>query len=1062
MLNSLIKNSLANRIAVLAIAALLLFYGMYTASRMQVDVFPDLTAPTVTIITEAPGLAPEEVERLVTFPIESSVNGAEKVRRLRSASSTGLSMVWVEFEWGMDTYISRQLITERLSSINNLPPSVTRPVLAPNSSIMGEIMFISVTADDDAQMMRIRSLADWNIRPRLLSVPGVAQVIVFGGEYAQYQIIASPEKMQFFNVSMNELIRASEECSMNGSGGIVNQHGNQYILKGIGQTGKVDELARGVIKIQNGSPVTLQDVAEIRIAPAPKIGEGALSGKPAVILTVQKQARVNTLELTKAIDSAIADLKPTVPKGILINNNIFRQSDFIQASINNVSKTLWEGALVVAIVLFVFMMNWRATAISLIAIPLSLITAVITLKWLGFTINTMSLGGMAIAIGDVVDDAIIDVENVLKRLKQNAALPLHERKAKLRVIYDASLEIRSSVINATFIIIIAFLPLFFLTGIEGRLLMPLGVAFIVALFASLVVALTLTPALSSYLLTVRKCKRGETNDSWLVNKLMISYEKILSSCLKRKKLVITLTVAFFGLAIFLLAGFGRSFLPEFNEGSLVITATTRTGSTLDESSRIGTEVEKQLLTIPEVRLTSRRTGRAELDEHTQGSNVSEVDVPFILKDRTRSEFVDEVRHKLAAIPGAYFSIGQPISHRIDHILSGSRSNLAIKVFGPDLHQLHTIGTHIKSALSTIPGLVDVNLEQQSQIPQIQLKVKRDMLAAYGITTGEFARFMNVAFQGEKVGTIYDAERQYPLMLRFDKPDAVSLESIRRTLIDTYDGRKIPIHYVADIISTVGPNAVARENVERHTIVAANISGRDQSSVITDVRNKLTEKIKLPEGYRIEYGGQFEAEKAASKRLLITSLIAIAIIYLMLFRTFKSFKTAGIVLINLPLALIGGIMTIAFTSGIITIPAIIGFITLFGVAIRNGILLVSRYEKLRYKETNIIAVVMEGSKERLSPILMTALTAGLALIPLAMAGDLPGNEIQSPMAKVILGGLITSTLLNLIVIPVVYQLVMNNHSKNEKGSRFFIDTDVQNWIQSDNSRQSVTVYSGEKL
>lgn len=1031
MLNKIIKFSLHNRFFVVIASVLLLIFGSVVASKMEVDVFPDLTAPTVVVLTEAHGMAPEEVEKLVTFPIETSVNGATNVRRVRSSSSAGISIVWVEFEWDTDIYKARQIVNEKITAVaEKLPQGVGNPTMGPQSSIMGEIMLVSVTADKTSQI-DLRTIADWTIRPRLLATGGVSQVIVIGGEYKQYQILASPQKMNYYNISLNELLKASEEANGNSSGGFMNEYNNEYIVKGIGRTSDIKEIGKSVIKTVNGNVIKIEDVAEIKIGASLKIGDGSLKGEPAVIMTVMKQPSTNTLELTETIDASIADIQKNLPKDVHINTKIFRQADFINASISNIQKTLLEGTAFVIIILFLFLMNWRATFISLLAIPISLIVAILTLKWLGFTINTMSLGGMAIAIGDLVDDAIIDVENVFKRLKENALKPKAEQKDKITVIFDGSFEIRSSVINATFIIIVAFLPLFFLSGMEGKLLAPLGIAFIVALFASLIVSITLTPVLASYLLTNDKMLLHQHKESWLVERLQKVYSNALNKVMEMKKTVLLVAGGLFLIALLAMSQLGRSFLPEFNEGSLVISAVSLPGISLEESNKIGTQVEKALLSVPEIKITTRRTGRAELDEHAQGVNAAEIDAPFILNERSRDEFMADVREKLAGVSGANITIGQPIGHRIDHMLSGTRANIAIKIFGTDLNKLFTISNEIKAKIQNIEGLVDLSVEQQVEIPQIQIKAKRDMLNQYGITIGQFNEFVDVAFAGEKVSEIYEGNKTFDLMLRFDDANKGKIENIKNAMIDTHDGKKIPLYYVADIVSTSGPNTINRENVQRKTVVSANVSGRDQKSVVADIQKIINEQVKLPEEYHIEYGGQFEAEAEASKTLILTSLISLLVIFLILYQEFKKVKTASIILLNLPLALIGGVFSIYFTSGILSIPAIIGFITLFGVATRNGILLVSHYETLEKEGLSLYETVIQGSKDRLSPILMTALTAGLALIPLAIASDLPGNEIQSPMAKVILGGLLTSTLLNIFIVPVVYYLSNRKKVTNEK-------------------------------
>jgi CzcA family heavy metal efflux pump len=887
-------------------------------------------------------------------------------------------------------------------------------------------MLIGLTADSTS-LMSLRTIADWNLRPRLLATGGVAQVIVLGGEYKQYQVLASPRRMKQYGISLSELVEATRNANGNSSGGFMNEFGNEYIIKGIGRTSDIKELGRSVITMKDGKPVRIEDVAELRIGAAQKIGDGSLSGKPAVIMTVMKQPSTNTLELTSRIDQAVEEISQTLPGDVKVNTRIFRQADFINASISNINKTLIEGSLFVVVILFLFLMNWRATVISLLAIPISLIVAILTLKWMGFTINTMSLGGMAIAIGALVDDAIIDVENVFKRLRQNILLPPDQRRNTIDVIFDASVEIRSSIINATIIIIVAFVPLFFLSGMEGRLLQPLGVAFIVSLFASLIVSITLTPVLGSYLLTGEKMLKHHSEESWLVRKLQSGYMILLERVMRHQKKVIAASAGLLLMALALMTQIGRSFLPEFNEGSLTISAVSLPGISLEESNRIGTAVENALLSVPEIKVTTRRTGRAELDEHAQGVNSAEIDAPFVLADRSRDAFLADVREKLSGVSGVNITIGQPIGHRIDHMLSGTRANIAIKVFGPDLHRLHSLSNEIKTSIQGIEGLVDLSVEQQSEIPQIQIKARRDMLSHYGITVGEFNEFVDVAFSGEKISEVYEGSKTFDLIVRFDDASRGKMELIRNAMIDTHNGVKIPLYYVADIVSASGPNTISRENVQRKTVVSANVAGRDQQSVVGEMRQLISEKVVLPEGYHIEYGGQFEAEEEASRILMVASLLSLLVIFLLLFQEFGELRTAGIILINLPLALIGGVFSIYFTSGIMSIPSIIGFITLFGVATRNGILLVSHYQQLLEQGNSIYDTVVTGSRDRLSPILMTALTAGLALIPLALGGDLPGNEIQSPMAKVILGGLFTATLLNIFIVPVVFYM---SHSKSK--------------------------------
>ncbi len=1032
MLNKIIQYALHNRLMIITASVLLLIAGIYTASKMEVDVFPDLTAPTVVVLTEAHGMAPEEVEKLVTFQIETAVNGATNVRRVRSSSAAGISIVWVEFEWGTDIFKARQIVSEKLTIIaEKLPLGVGNPILAPQSSIMGEIMLISLSSDS-ATPIDLRTIADWNIRPRLLATGGVSQVIVIGGEYKQYQILASPQKMKYYNISLNELLKASKESNLNASGGFMNEFGNEYIIRGVGRTNKVEEIGNAVIKVVNNVPIKIEDIAEVKIGGAiPKIGDGSLNASPAIIMTVAKQPGTNTLELTKKIDNAIIEITKTLPSDIKINTKIFRQADFIQASISNIQKALIEGSIFVVIIMFLFLMNFRTTIISIVAIPLSLIVSIIILKFLGLTINTMSLGGMAIAIGSLVDDAVIDVENVFKRLKENTQKSIEVRKNTLVVVYDASKEIRSSIFKATLIIIVAFIPLFFLSGMEGRMLRPLGISFIVSLFASLMVAVTLTPVLCSFMLTNNKMLLKQAKGSWLERGLNRYYKSALEKVMKIKKTVLGLSILFFIIASFLMFGLGRSFLPEFNEGTLTVSAVSMPGISLEESNKIGNRIENILLLVPEISITSRRTGRAELDEHAQGVNAAEIDAPFVLTERSKEEFMKEVREELNAVTEANITIGQPIGHRIDHMLSGTRANIAIKLFGTDLSKMFTLANQIERNIEGIEGLVDISVEQQIEIPQVQIKAKRNMLAKYGISIGQFTEFIDVAFAGEKVSQVFEDNKSFDLVLRFNDENRGKIENIRDVLIDTnikptqretqYSTLKVPLHYVADIISTTGPNTINRENVQRKIVVSANVAGRDLKSVVNQIKERIDDNIQLPESYRIQYGGQFESEAKASKILFFTSLMSLLIIFLLLYQEFKNIKFAGIVFLNLPLALIGGVLSIWFTSGIMSIPSIIGFITLFGIATRNGILLVSRYQTLQSQGVALYETVIKGSLDRLNPILMTALTTALALIPLAVTGDLPGNEIQSPMAKVILGGLLSSTLLNIFIVPVVFYI-----------------------------------------
>lgn len=1022
MINRIIRFSLNNKWFILTCSVVLIVFGTRTALNMDVDVFPDLTAPTVVVMTDAHDMASEEVERLVTFPIETAVNGATGVRRVRSTSSYGFSFVWVEFDWGTDIFRARQIVSEKLISVaSEMPIGVGQPVLAPQSSVMGEIFFIGLQADSTS-LMELRTIAEWNIKPMLLATGGVSQVTVIGGDLKQYQVLADPLKMNLYGITMDELAEVCRGLSRNSSGNVIREYGNEYVVRGITRTADTEALGNTFITMKNGMPVRINDVAEVKTGGAPKMGYASENGKPAIIISVSKQPGVNTLDVTRRIESNLLSLKKSLPADVKLDTRIFRQADFIETSINNVLRALVEGGLFVVIILLIFLGNFRTTIISLLAIPLSLLGTIIVLKVLGLNINTMSLGGMAIAIGALVDDAIIDVENVYKRLRQNRMKPAEERSSSFNVVYEASAEIRASILNATLIIIVAFIPLFFLSGMEGRMLKPLGISFIVSLSVSLLVAMTLTPLLSRMLLSSDEYLVKNVGEKWLVRTLTRNYESSLAWAMKRRRVIILSTAGLFIFSLILLGSMGRSFLPEFNEGSLTLSVVTLPGVSLDESNRLGNVVENRLLSIEEVKSTARRSGRGELDEHSQTTNSAEIDVNFRLAGRSREAFLADVRHELSGIPGIAYTVGQPLGHRIDHMISGTRANIAIKLFGTDLNRMFTIGNEIKSDISGIEGLVDINVDQQVEIPQIQIRADRDRLAFYGITPGRFNEFVSMAFGGEKLGDIYEGQRSFDLVLKLNDDYTGSLEGVRSALIDTYDGRKVSLDQVAEVLSVSGPSSISRENVQRKVVISANVAGRDMRSTVRDIRHKINESVVLPEGYRIEYGGQFESEARASRILLITSLLAIVVIFLLLFQEFRNFRLAGIILLNLPLALIGGVFSIYITSGMLSIPAIIGFITLFGIATRNGILLVSHYQQLLEKGTGISETIIRGSADRLNPILMTALSAALALIPLALRGNLAGNEIQSPMARVILGGLITSTLLNIYIVPIVYSML----------------------------------------
>ena len=1086
MLNKIIHFSLQNRILVLVASVLLLVGGTYTAMHTEVDVFPDLTAPTVVVMTEANGMAAEEVEQLVTFPIETAVNGATHVRRVRSSSTHSFSVVWVEFDWDTDIYLARQIVSEKLSLVaEELPESVGKPTLGPQSSILGEMMIVGLTADSTS-MLDLRTLADWTIRPRLLSTGGVAQVAVLGGDIKEYQIQLDPERMRHYGVTLGQVLSATRGMNLNANGGVIYEYGNEYIVRGLTATTNTELLGKTVVKSATDSdgslaaPVLLEDVADVRIgAQTPKLGLASERAKPAVLLTVTKQPATSTLELTGKLEAALQDLQKNLPPDVKVSTDIFRQSRFIESSIGNVRKSLVEGGIFVVIVLFLFLANVRTTLISLVTLPLSLVVSVLVLHYMGLTINTMSLGGMAIAIGSLVDDAIVDVENVWRRLHENRLLPPERRLPVLQVVFNASREVRMPILNSTLIIVVSFVPLFFLSGMEGRMLVPLGIAFITALAASTVVALTLTPVLCSYLLRSKEDKHAEdiqihpevspedslesraetlgshearllrvsgddslespappsrstcgadSGDSVVARTLKKVYGIVLEKALQYKRAVLGCTVALFAVALGLFFTLGRSFLPPFNEGSFTINLSSLPGISLEESDAIGRRAEELLLTVPEIQTVARKTGRAELDEHSRGVNGSEIEAPFELTDRSRSEVVAEVREKLATLSGVNVEIGQPISHRIDAMLSGTKANIAIKLFGDDLNRMFSLASQIRDKIQDVEGVADLTVEQQIERPQLTLTPRREMLARYGITLPQFAEYVNACLAGEAVSQVYEQGKSFNLTVRLRDDLRDQASKIGNLMIDTGDGRQVPLNYVADIRSSMGPNSISRENVKRKIVISANVADRDLRSVVTDIQARIDADIKLPEGYHVEYGGQFESEQAASRTLLLTSLMSIVVIFLLLYHEFRSVRESAVILINLPLALIGGVFALLLTTGEVSIPAIIGFISLFGIATRNGMLLISHYNHLqRVEGYSLHDSIIRGSLDRLNPILMTALSSALALIPLALGGDLPGNEIQSPMAKVILGGLLTSTFLNGFIIPIVYLLI---HTKKK--------------------------------
>lgn len=1036
MLNKIIRFSLHNRLIVLVAAVALIILGGFTAHNTEVDVFPDLNAPTVVVMTEAKGMAAEEVEQLVTFPIETAVNGATGVRRVRSSSTAGFSVVWVEFDWSTDIYIARQIVSEKLSAMaNELPDNVGTPTLGPQSSILGEVLIVGLTADSTS-MLDLRTLADWTIRPRLLSIGGVAQVSVLGGDIKEYQILIHPQKMKHFSVSLSDVLNATTGMNQNTNGGTIYEYGNEYIIRGLVSSDNIEDIGDAVVKSTNNIPVTLADIAEVKVGPqTPRLGVASEKGKPAVLMTVTKQPNTGTIELTEKLEDALKDLQKNLPSDINVSTDVFRQSRFIESSIDNVKTSLYEGAIFVVIVLFLFLANTRTTVISLITLPVSLLVSILVMHYMNLSINTMSLGGLAIAIGSLVDDAIVDVENVWKHLRENRQLPENLRKPTREVVFNASKEVRMPILNSTLIIIASFVPLFYLSGMEGRMLIPLGIAFIVALLASTIVALTLTPVLCSYLLSNKNGSGKEDREAFMATWLKKHYHTALLWALANKKSVLGGSVALFIVAVCMFFTLGHSFLPSFNEGSFTINVSSMPGISLEESDKIGKRAEELLLSIPEIKTVARKTGRAELDEHALGVNVSEIEAPFELTDRTHKEVLDDIRHRLSAISGANIEIGQPISHRIDAMLSGTQASIAIKLFGDDLNKMFAIGNRIKDEIATVDGIADLNVEQQIERPELTISPKRKLLAKHGITLADFNSFVSVNLGGETVSQVYEDKKSFNLVVRAADSDRGSMERIKDLMIDTPDGGKIPLTEVAEVKSTTGPNTINRENVKRKIVVSANASGRDLRSVVNEIQARIDNNIKLPEGYHIEYGGQFESEQSASRTLMLASAVSIVIMFLLLYLQFRNALESGVILLNLPLALIGGVFALCLTTGEVSIPAIIGFISLFGIATRNGMLLISRYNTLQREEgLSLKESIMKGSLDRLNPIVMTALCSALALIPLTLRGDLPGNEIQSPMAKVILGGLLTSTFLNAFIVPIIYELLNKKNITNNKPTK----------------------------
>ena len=1026
MLNKIIRFSLENKLFVL-VGALLLIIGGYTSMRqMDIDVFPDLTAPTVVVMTDAHRMAAEEVERLVTFPIETAMNGATNVRRVRSSSMMGYSFVWVEFDWGMDVYRARQIVSEKMVTLEEALPDGVTPVLAPQSSVMGEILFVGLQADSTS-MMDLRTMAEWVVKPAILSTGGVSQVTIIGGDLKQYQVLVDPVKMAHYDITMHEMEGICQSMCVNSVGGVVRDFGNEYALRGMGRTTDLEELGKTYIKTINDKPVVVSDVAEVVLGSAVKMGFASLNAEDAIILSISKQPNINTLEVTKNIERSLKEIKKSLPEDVTMDTKIFRQADFIEASVSNVARALVEGAVLVIVILLLFLGSFRTTIISIVAIPLSLLGSFIVMHLLGMDINTMTLGGMCIAIGSLVDDAIIDVENVYKRLRQNHLKPKEQQESPLEIVYNGSCEIRTSILNATLITIVAFTPIFFLSGMEGRMLKPLGIAYIIASLMSLVTALTTTPLLCRLLLTDKKYLVKQEKENWLSKNLISVYGRSLEWALKHKKSILGGTLVLLIIALGMFFNMGQSFLPDFNEGSLTISAVCKPGVSLYENNNLGKIIERELLSIPEVTSTARRTGRGELDEHSQSTNGAEIDVNFELKDRSQEEFLADVREKLASVPGIASTVGQPLGHRIDHMLTGTRASIAIKIFGPDLTQLFMTANDIKAEIEGIEGLVDISVEQQTETPELQIRAKRDMLARHKISMEEFNHYIELAFSGDKVSEVYEGQRSFDLVLRLNKNYTESIEGIKSAMIVNGEGVMIPLEEVAEIVSVGGPNSISRENVQRKIVVSANTAGRDVVSIVEEIEQRVNDNVNIPENYLVEYGGQFQSAKKASKTLMIMTIIAIFVIFLLLYGEFKDVTLSAIVLINLPLALIGGVFAIFVTSNTVSIPAIIGFITLFGIATRNGILLISRYQFGTTQGITLRQSVIDGSKDRLTPILMTALTSALALIPMVMNGTASGNEIQSPMAVVVLGGLLTSSFLNMYVIPIIYEMIYSRKS-----------------------------------
>ena len=1017
MLDKIIRLALENRLIVVVASLLVLLVGTYITVKMPVDVLPDLTAPTVTIITEAHGMATEEVESVVTYPIESAVNGSSGVRRVRSYTVAGLSTVWVEFNWGTDIYKARQVVNEKLQALTGVLPTDAVPQLAPISSIMGEIMHVALISDKHTTM-ELKETADFVVRKRLMAVSGVSQVSNIGGDTRQYQVELDPQRLQAFGVTVGQVITALKGANENFAAGVMKKTGQEYLIRGVGRVRTPADLEQVVVAAKGGVPTLVRDVARVVIGPAFRYGDASANGKPGVVISIQKHPTANTLELTKRLEGKLAELQKSLPEGMILETDIFRQSDFIERAIDNIKAVLTEGSVLVIAILFLFLGNMRTTLISIAAIPLSLLFAIFVLKIFDISINTMTLGGMAIAIGVIVDDAIIDVENAFRRLRENRLKPEHLQSPPRKVIFDASKEIRASIVNATMIILMVFLPLFFLSGVEGRLLRPLGISYMVSIGASLLVALTVTPALCSYLLPRAKCLERE-GESIVVRWLKRLYQPMLNLAVTRPTLVIAGSVVAFALAMIPLSQTGRSFLPAFNEGALTVVVVTSAGTSLEQSAAIALDVEKKLLAHPNIKKTARRTGRGDMDEHGKAASMTEIEAKLDMKDRKLADVMAEVRKSMTGMP-ATITFGQPIGHRIDHMLSGTMANIAIKVYGPELFRLRSTAEEIRGAIADVPGLADLSVEQQKDIPQIRIIPDRAQMARYNLTMSGVAEAMEAATAGMVVTRTLEGDRGFDVVVKF--PDAArdSTGSIENVMIDTPAGVMIPLSTVAKVVSAKGPNTITRENAQRKIVVQANVTGRDLRSVFDDVKSSIEQKVKLPVGYYVEYGGQFESEAEATRTIGLLSLVSLLFIILILYIEFRSFRDAFLVMVNLPLSFIGGIIAVYFTSGVISVASLVGFITLFGIATRNGILLISHYKHLMEQEgKNLQEAVLQGSMERLRPVIMTALAAGLALVPFAFNADKPGNEILSPLAIVILGGLFSSTVLNMVVLPSLY-------------------------------------------